>query len=65
MVALSKLQSYGIAEDDTLNLNSFFERNMMNNKIFSGGLGEILRNKAEGISRTGQFKNVKEQTPSS
>ena len=64
MVALPKLQS-GIAEDDTLNLNSFFERNMMNNKIFSGGLGEILRNKAEGISRTGQLKNVKEQTPSS
>ena len=65
MVALPKLQSYGIAEDDTLNLNSFFERNMMNNKIFSGGLGEILRNKAEGISRNGQLKNVKEQTPSS
>jgi hypothetical protein len=45
MVALPKLQSYGIAEDDTLNLNSLFKRNMMNNKIFSGGLGEILRNK--------------------
>jgi hypothetical protein len=65
MVALPNLQSYGIAEDDTLNLNSFFERNMMNNKIFSRGLGEVLRNKADGISRTGQLKNVKEQTPSS
>ena len=65
MVALPKLESYGIAEDDTLNLNSFFERNMMNNKIFSGGLGEILGNKADGISRTGQLKNVEEQTPSS
>ena len=38
---------------------------MMNNKIFSGGLGEVLRNKADGISRTGQLKNVEEQTPSS
>ena len=63
MVALPKLQSYGIAEDDTLNfhLNIY----MMNNKIFSGGLGEVLRNKADGISITGQLKNVEEQTPSS
>jgi cobalamin biosynthesis Co2+ chelatase CbiK len=42
MVALPKHQSCGIAEDDTMNLNSFFERNMMNNKIFSRGLGEYL-----------------------
>jgi hypothetical protein len=34
MVALPKLQSYGIAEDDILNLNSFFERIMMNNKMY-------------------------------
>jgi hypothetical protein len=65
VVALLKLQSYRIAEDDILNLNSFFERNMKNNKIFSGGLGEVLRNKADGLTRTGQIKNEEQQTPSS
>jgi hypothetical protein len=65
VVALLKLQSYRIAEVDILNLNSFFERNMMNNKIFSGGLGEVLRNKADGITTTRQIENEEQQTPSS
>ena len=52
MVALVKLKSYGITEEDVLNLNNFlFERNMMNNKItnpefFAANLeqhGSILR----------------------
>ena len=64
MVALLKLRSDGTAEDDILSLNSFFERNMMNNKYLAACPGEVLRNKANGISRTGQLKNV-EQTPSS
>ena len=33
MVALVKLKSYGITEDDILNLYNFLERNTMNNKI--------------------------------
>jgi hypothetical protein len=33
MVTLVKLKSYGITEDDILNLNNYVERNMMNNKI--------------------------------
>ena len=33
MVALLKLKSYGITEDHILNLNNFFERNKMNNKL--------------------------------
>ena len=32
MVALVKLKSYGITEDDILNLNNYLERNRMNNK---------------------------------
>jgi hypothetical protein len=32
-VALVKLKSYGITEEDILNLNNYVERNMMNNKI--------------------------------
>jgi hypothetical protein len=33
MVALLKLKSDGITEDDILNLNNYLERNTMNNKI--------------------------------
>ena len=33
MVALVKLKSYGITEEDILNLNNYLERNTMNNKI--------------------------------
>ena len=65
MVALVKLKSYGIAEDDILNLNNYLERNMMNNKIFSGRpWGSTWDIKRMALIELDN-KNVEEETPSS
>ena len=48
MVALVKLKSYGITEEDVLNLNNFlFERNMMNNKITNPEFFALIWNSME------------------